>query len=28
VANLTEYTEQVSNVLAPKQKLNLLTKKQ
>lgn len=27
VANLTEYTEQVSNVLAPKQKLNLLTKK-
>lgn len=28
VANLTEYTERVSNVLAPKQKLNLLTKKQ
>lgn len=28
VANLTEYTEQVSNVLAPKQELNLLTKKQ
>ncbi len=28
VANLTEYTEQVSNVLAPKQKLNLLTRKQ
>lgn len=27
VANLTEYTEQVSNVLAPKQKLNLLTRK-
>ena len=27
VANLTEYTERVSNVLAPKQKLNLLTKK-
>ncbi len=25
-ANLTEYTEQVSNVLAPKQKLNLLKK--
>lgn len=28
VANLTEYTERVSNVLAPKQELNLLTKKQ
>lgn len=28
VANLTEYAERVSNVLAPKQKLNLLTKKQ
>ncbi len=27
VANLTEYAERVSNVLAPKQKLNLLTKK-
>ncbi|MBP3776202.1 MAG: glycoside hydrolase family 3 C-terminal domain-containing protein [Prevotella sp.] len=26
VANLSEYTEQVSNVLAPKQKLNLLKK--